>query len=118
MLLGLLRRARVRPSRRRTVLTDLHLALRRGQAVAIVGASGAGKSTLADLIAGLITPERGEIVIIGDAVLRDVDIDRWRRRIAYASQFPYSFTDSLRANLYYGTWRLSWSRTRLAPLTS
>ncbi|MFF0371959.1 ATP-binding cassette domain-containing protein [Micromonospora sp. NPDC005087] len=113
-----MRRARVRPSRRRTVLTDLHLALRRGQAVAIVGASGAGKSTLADLIAGLITPERGEIVINGDAVLRDVDIDRWRRRIAYASQFPYSFTDSLRANLYYGTWRLSWSRTRLAPLTS
>ncbi len=35
--------------------------LKRGQCVALMGASGSGKSTLIDLIAGFVSPQRGEV---------------------------------------------------------
>jgi putative ABC transport system ATP-binding protein len=49
----------------RHVLTDLCYTLAAGDYVAIMGDSGVGKSTLLNLIAGLDTPDRGEIVIDG-----------------------------------------------------
>ncbi|HET7093251.1 MAG TPA: ABC transporter ATP-binding protein [Thermomicrobiales bacterium] len=50
---------------RLTALEHLSLAVARAEFVAIIGPSGSGKSTLLDIIAGLIEPERGEIVIDG-----------------------------------------------------
>src|SRR2546425_11755634 len=50
---------------RRRVLTDLSHRLVAGEYVAIMGDSGVGKSTLLNLIAGLDTPDNGEILIDG-----------------------------------------------------
>jgi putative ABC transport system ATP-binding protein len=50
---------------RRRVLTDLSHRLVAGEYVAIMGDSGVGKSTLLNLIAGLDTPDSGEILIDG-----------------------------------------------------
>lgn len=41
------------------VLRDLHLTLREGECVALVGDNGSGKSTVARLLAGMIRPSRG-----------------------------------------------------------
>ena len=49
----------------RRVLTDLTYTLKAGEYVAIMGDSGVGKSTLLNLIAGLDTPDSGEISING-----------------------------------------------------
>jgi ABC-type sulfate/molybdate transport systems ATPase subunit len=49
------------------VLRGVDLSVRTGQSVAIVGASGAGKSTLLLCLAGLLTPDGGEIRWFGDA---------------------------------------------------
>ncbi|MBP6057319.1 MAG: ABC transporter ATP-binding protein [Nitrosomonas sp.] len=49
----------------RRVLTDLTHTLKAGEYVAIMGDSGVGKSTLLNLIAGLDTPDSGEIRING-----------------------------------------------------
>jgi nitrate/nitrite transport system ATP-binding protein len=51
------------------VLKDINLKVEKGDFVAIVGYSGVGKSTLMNLIAGLDTPDAGEILVKG----RDID---------------------------------------------
>lgn len=52
----------------RKVLADLSYTLNAGEYVAVMGESGVGKSTLLNLIAGLDTPDSGEIVINGAAI--------------------------------------------------
>lgn len=51
-----------------TILDDVTFTIRRGDAVAIVGASGSGKSTLLALMAGLDTPSTGEVLVDGEAM--------------------------------------------------
>lgn len=48
-----------------TALADVDLQVRRGEAVALVGPSGAGKSTLLTLLAGLVRPSAGRVVVAG-----------------------------------------------------
>lgn len=50
------------------VLRDLDLDVEEGEFVAIVGPSGCGKTTLVSLIAGLVAPDRGEILLDGKPV--------------------------------------------------
>lgn len=52
----------------RKVLINLTYTLKAGEYVAIMGDSGVGKSTLLNLIAGLDTPDSGEIRINGTAI--------------------------------------------------
>ncbi|NLS07941.1 ABC transporter ATP-binding protein [Rhizobium sp. P32RR-XVIII] len=54
------------------VLNDLAVSVEPGEVVALVGASGSGKSTLLRSIAGLVSPDSGEIRIQGDLM--------WSRR--------------------------------------
>ncbi len=53
------------PGRSEPVLSHLNLCIPEGQFAAVIGCSGAGKTTLISLIAGLITPDRGEILFAG-----------------------------------------------------
>lgn len=72
----------------RRVLTDLTYTLKAGEYVAIMGDSGVGKSTLMNLIAGLDTPDSGEIRINGMAIsLLDDDAATQLRR----EQFGFIF---------------------------
>ena len=48
-----------------TVLHDINLTVRAGEAVAVVGPSGSGKSTLLGLVAGLDKPTRGSVTVEG-----------------------------------------------------
>jgi len=52
----------------RKVLDNLTYTLKAGEYVAIMGESGVGKSTLLNLIAGLDTPDSGEVVVNGTAI--------------------------------------------------
>jgi molybdate transport system ATP-binding protein len=75
---------------------------------ALFGRSGSGKSTLVDIVAGLIQPRRGRIVIDGTVLVdteRGVFVPKHRRRVGYVFQdsrlFPHL---SVRQNLLYGRW--------------
>jgi putative ABC transport system ATP-binding protein len=50
------------------ILADLHLTVRSGETLAILGASGSGKSTLLALLAGLDLPTSGEVELIGQSL--------------------------------------------------
>ena len=51
------------------VLENINLQVYRNELVCIVGASGCGKSTLLNIIAGLITPTSGQVLVEGEIVL-------------------------------------------------
>ncbi|MFT4168111.1 MAG: ATP-binding cassette domain-containing protein [Dysgonomonas sp.] len=71
----------------------------KGEHLLITGASGCGKTTLLHLIAGLVTPKRGSILIKGNdiAQLRGTKLDKYRgREIGIVFQTP-QFIKSLTA---------------------
>jgi ABC-type nitrate/sulfonate/bicarbonate transport system ATPase subunit len=51
-----------------TVLEDINLQLYPREFVCLVGASGCGKSTLLNIIAGLVQPTSGKVLVDGDVV--------------------------------------------------
>jgi putative ATP-binding cassette transporter len=67
-------------------LGPLHLALRPGEVVFVVGGNGSGKTTLVKLLVGLYRPERGEVRLDGVAV-------REPAREAYRQLFTAVFSD-------------------------
>lgn len=50
------------------VLRDINLSVREGEFVAIVGYSGAGKTTLMSMIAGMVKPDAGQVLMNGEPV--------------------------------------------------
>ena len=66
-LRGVAKEYRVR-GRTKRALDDVHLKVRRGEFVSVLGASGSGKSTLLSLVAGLQQPTGGEILLDGKPV--------------------------------------------------
>lgn len=79
-----------------------------GRLTAFFGRSGAGKTSLVNIIAGIVRPDRGRIVLDG-TVLVDTDkrifVPKYRRRVGYVFQegrlFPHL---TVRQNLLFGRW--------------
>ncbi|MEC4019367.1 ABC transporter ATP-binding protein [Streptomyces sp. H27-D2] len=82
------------------VLHDLHLTVGPGEHLAVVGPSGIGKSTLTAIVAGLLAPDRGEVLVHGEPVSGAAAAGLARRRVLIPQQ-AYVFTGSLRENLLY-----------------
>lgn len=81
-----------------TPLNIPRLVIPAGQTTAIIGPSGAGKSTLLDLLAGLLHPQSGRILIDGQPLNRD-QLPAWRKQIAYVTQESLLFEGTIRENL-------------------
>lgn len=89
---------RYHPGDARATLDGLTLELEVGKTTAIVGLSGAGKSTVADLAVGLLSPERGQL-LLDDHALGKEALHAWRQRVGYVAQDTFLFHDTVRANL-------------------
>lgn len=85
----------------RIVLSDIDLAARPGQVVALVGASGAGKTTLVNLIPRFYDPNCGRILIDGHDI-REVRLRGLREQIGIVPQETALFSGSVRNNIAYG----------------
>ncbi|HAQ41645.1 MAG TPA: ABC transporter ATP-binding protein [Clostridiales bacterium] len=48
-----------------TIFSDFSLHINKGECTGILGANGCGKSTLFNIISGVLTPEKGEIILNG-----------------------------------------------------
>ncbi len=72
--------------------------------VAISGPSGSGKTTFADLLVGLLPPQQGRITV-GGVPLQGAALTSWRDRVAYISQDPFLFHDTVLRNLAWANAR-------------
>ena len=88
------------PNSEKNVLEDASCVIPKGKTVALIGSSGAGKTTLADLLLGLLTPQRGHIRV------DDMDIQKnmtlWHHNIGYIPQMIYLSDDTIRNNVAFG----------------
>lgn len=82
------------------VLEGTELVIKRGEAVAFIGASGAGKTTLADLIMGLLKPQSGTILMDGIDVFTIPH--HWAKIIGYVPQSVFLIDDTVRNNVAFG----------------
>jgi ATP-binding cassette subfamily C protein len=81
-------------------VSNVHLRLRAGESLGIVGATGSGKSTLVALLLGLLQPTSGRILIDGVPL---AGLERgWQRLIGYVPQDTYLLDDTLRRNVAFG----------------
>ena len=72
--------------KKRPVIRDVSLSLARGEVVALLGPNGSGKTTCFYSIAGLVTPEGGEVVIDGKDVTALPMYRRARLGVGYLPQ--------------------------------
>jgi ATP-binding cassette subfamily C protein CydD len=101
------------PGQERPVLDRFSFVVRPGERVALVGPSGAGKSTVLHLLLGFVVPDGGRILVDG-VDLRELDIDEWRRRVAWVPQHPHLFAATVADNIRLGAPGASMDRVRAA----
>ncbi|HEY3398047.1 MAG TPA: ATP-binding cassette domain-containing protein [Armatimonadota bacterium] len=79
-----------------TILEDAWCDIEQGEIFGVMGMSGVGKSTLLRLIMGLIRPDRGEVIVLGEdvATMPERHLDTIRRQMGISFQGAALF-DSL-----------------------
>lgn len=86
------------PNSEKIVLKNINLEIKKGEIIGITGKSGVGKSTLIDLIIGLITPTKGEVLVDG----KKYNVSNWQRSLGYVPQDVFVLDDTIKANIAFG----------------
>lgn len=84
----------------REIFKEFNLEIQQGKATAFVGESGSGKSTAVKLLAGLLHPYSGHIMVDG-LDLSEINLNSYYEHIAYLPQEPPVFDGTLRENLVF-----------------
>lgn len=96
------------------VLKGIDLELHKGENIAVLGKSGTGKSVLIKIIVGLLKPDKGEVLVLGQQVdkLAGKELDALRLRIGFSFQSSALY-DSM--NVYQNlAFPLSMNKTNLS----
>ena len=83
------------------IIENLSIKIKTGKIVGIKGPSGIGKSLLADLICGLLKPNKGKILLGDEEIFSD--LKEWQANIGYISQNIYLTENSIEKNIYFGS---------------
>ena len=108
------------PKSDKETLLDITLELKSGSSTAIVGPSGAGKTSLVDILLGVLSPDKGEVLVSG---MRPLDaVSKWPGAISYVPQDVALSNGTIRENLAMGypinvaTDEICWDALRVAQL--
>jgi len=82
------------------VLSDISFVIKKNESIAFVGESGAGKTTLMNIVAGLLQPQHGTLVIDG-IESSEIDMVTYRSKIGYITQEPVIFDDDIFNNVTF-----------------
>lgn len=82
----------------RRLLSDVSLALRSGERMAVMGPSGCGKTLLLRAIAGLVESDCGQLTLYGRSP-REIGWPAYRRRVLYVHQKPALLDETVAACL-------------------
>jgi ATP-binding cassette subfamily B multidrug efflux pump len=89
------------PNGGKPALHNIHLTIRAGQTVAIVGGVGSGKSTLLHTIPRMVETERGMVFIDGIPI-HDIELRNLRESIGFVTQEAHIFSDTILNNIVFG----------------
>ena len=87
-------------------LDDISFNIEEGKITCILGINGVGKSTILKSIAGLIKPDKGEILIDGESI-KKYNLKSFRKNISIISQDLLLLDDSIFNNLTLGRNKIS-----------
>ena len=85
-------------SDRAPALDHVSFHIESGTTTALAGPSGAGKSTVAQLLLRFIEPQAGVVRVDGHP-LDSIEVEQWRRHVAWVPQRPHLFHGSVLDNL-------------------
>ncbi len=85
---------------RELALNKISLEIEKGQTLAVIGKVGSGKSTLLQLLAGVIKPQGGQLLLNGNQIATD-DWESLRGNLALVSQEPLVFSESVASNIQF-----------------
>ncbi len=83
------------------VLNNVRMSIPAGATVGFVGPSGSGKTTLADVLLGLLVPQRGRLKVDGREV-DDTTREVWQLNLAYVPQNIFLTDGTIAENVAFG----------------
>lgn len=100
------------PNTANNVFSNVSLSIPKNKSIAFIGPSGQGKTTLADIILGLLEPQKGAVLVDGVDVRKG--IHAWHKRIGYIPQTISLLDASIRDNILFGIEKDQIDEERLA----
>lgn len=85
----------------RMALSDIHIKIRSGETIGIIGGTGSSKSSLIQLISRLYDATEG-VVKVGGADVKEYDLETLRNQVAVVLQKNILFSGTIKDNLRWG----------------
>lgn len=88
------------PEKKTPVIKNFSTKINKGYLTVIKGSSGSGKTTLLNLVSGILTPVKGQILVDGKDIIKN--IRSWQDKISYVPQNVFLFDSSIKNNIAPG----------------
>ena len=99
------------PGSEKLILRNINFKIKNNSSIGIVGKTGCGKSTLIKLLAGLLSPSEGKILVNNKDI--NINLKNWYNNLSYIPQDIYLNDDTIRRNIAIGEHDLEIDETKL-----